>query len=300
MKPEVLKIFQNYLPFFSGDLAVGWMDLSSGERCCINENRLLPTASVYKIFILAGILRKIEEGSLQWTDKIKVTKKLLAPGSGILKLFSGGEDISISDCIYLMISISDNTAADILFSICGEKEIDEKVLRSNSLLHTKCRTSCRDMVMSFYGIDEYAGEFDKDSYKTINPIQKDVHGYNASYYDNYTTISDILNFFQKVYNGQFISPWISKEIIQVLSQCETNTRIPYYLPPEVVVSHKTGTMGRLVNDVGIIFAPKGDFILAFLYNGNNANHEEQGKNIKGHQSELYMAEISKRIYSLYA
>lgn len=123
MMHKIQEIFDQYINQFPGEFAAGWMDLCSNETYFINPKKTMPTASICKIFILADILRKIELGELNWTDKIIMNPKRISPGSGILKFFHGGEELSLYDYAILMMSISDNTAADTLFHYVIKKKL---------------------------------------------------------------------------------------------------------------------------------------------------------------------------------
>ena len=66
-----------------------------------------------------------------------------------------------------------------------------------------------------------------------------------------------------------------------------------------MVAHKTGSMDRVANDVGIVYTPKGDYILAMFYNGNTATQEEYDSNKDLHISEEVLAQLCGEIYSIY-
>lgn len=297
MMHKIQEIFDQYINQFPGEFAAGWMDLCSNETYFINPKKTMPTASICKIFILADILRKIELGELNWTDKIIMNPKRIIPGSGILKFFHGGEELSLYDYAILMMSISDNTAADTLFSLCDKEEIKEYILRPNLMNHTNCVLTCNEMVSDFY-----KGKGNPDSSQSNQKLKKKSE---AAVYDtniwkyNYTTVSDLTVFLANAYHKKVVSPWVSNNLLTIMGKCLTNTRIPYYLPENIKVSHKTGTMGQLVNDAGIVFTPKGDYILALFYDGNAAYQEDSLHIGNVHKYEQSLAELSRDIYSLY-
>ncbi|WP_443795365.1 serine hydrolase [Dialister hominis] len=293
MMHKIQEIFDKYINQFPGEFAAGWMDLCSNETCFVNEKKIMPTASICKIFILADILREIELGKIKWDDKIIMSPKKISPGSGILKLFHGGEELSLYDYAILMMSLSDNTAADILFSLCDKDEIREAILRPNLMNHTNCILTCNEMVSDFYG---WKSGLDNRKFEKKNEAA--VYDTNT-WQSNYTTVSDLTGFLANAYHKKVVSPWVSNNLLTIMSKCLTNTRIPYYLPEDIRVSHKTGTMGQLVNDAGIVFAPKGDYILALFYDGNAADQEDSINLGNVHKYEQSLAELSRDIYSLY-
>ena len=102
-----------------------------------------------------------------------------------------------------------------------------------------------------------------------------------------------------VYEKKLFTPWVCDEMLKIMKQCQTNTRIPKFLPAGVEVAHKTGTVDRVANDAGIVYTPKGDYILTLFYNGNAASEEEYNKNVNGLMSDSLLAEISRDIYAEY-
>ena len=159
--------------------------------------------------------------------------------------------------------------------------------------HTNCILTCNEMVSDFYG---WKSGLDNRKFEKKNEAA--VYDTNT-WQSNYTTVSDLTGFLANAYHKKVVSPWVSNNLLTIMSKCLTNTRIPYYLPEDIRVSHKTGTMGQLVNDAGIVFAPKGDYILALFYDGNAADQEDSINLGNVHKYEQSLAELSRDIYSLY-
>jgi len=53
-------------------------------------------------------------------------------------------------------------------------------------------------------------------------------------------------------------------IIELMKRIQAATRIPGLLPKGTVVAHKTGSYRRLRNDVGIVYAPNGPYVIALF------------------------------------
>src|SRR5258708_30320054 len=53
-------------------------------------------------------------------------------------------------------------------------------------------------------------------------------------------------------------------IIGLMKRIQSSTRIPGLLPKGTVVTHKTGSYRRLRNDVGIVYAPNGPYVVALF------------------------------------
>src|SRR3981081_3526323 len=54
------------------------------------------------------------------------------------------------------------------------------------------------------------------------------------------------------------------EIIELMKRIQSATRIPGLLPKGTVCAPKTGSYRRLRNDVGIVYAPNGPYVVALF------------------------------------
>lgn len=79
-----------------------------------------------------------------------------------------------------------------------------------------------------------------------------------------TTASDIGKFFEKLYLGQIVDVDSSAKMLDILSRQTINDRIPKLLPEGTKVAHKTGDIGFVESDGGIVFTPSGDYIVVVL------------------------------------
>ncbi len=86
-----------------------------------NANRQFAIGSVFKLYILAELGRSIAAGERKWGDIIPLTHKSLP--SGILQKWPDRSPLTLHSLATLMISISDNSAADILIAELGRENI---------------------------------------------------------------------------------------------------------------------------------------------------------------------------------
>ena len=89
--------------------------------------------------------------------------------------------------------------------------------------------------------------------------------------ENYTTADDMALLLDKIYQRKLGNKNISDQCISVLKLTRMNDRIPKHLPPEITVAHKTGLENGICHDAGIVFTPKGDFIIVVLTKHANPN-----------------------------
>src|SRR5690606_23370468 len=79
-----------------------------------------------------------------------------------------------------------------------------------------------------------------------------------------TTAADIGAYFERLYRGGIVSDEASAAMLELLEGQRLRDLIPYPLPPDTVIAHKTGTLGNTLNDAGIVHAPAGDYVLVVL------------------------------------
>ncbi len=83
-----------------------------------------------------------------------------------------------------------------------------------------------------------------------------------------TSAYDIGIFLEKLYEGKIISPSASKEMLALLKDQELNNKLPAKLSENVVIAHKTGEIGTYTHDAGIVYTPKGDYLIVMLSNSD--------------------------------
>ncbi|HEY7138311.1 MAG TPA: serine hydrolase [Acidimicrobiia bacterium] len=90
-----------------------------------------PTASQFKLFVLGALARQIATGRISWDQTLTVQDavKSLGNGPGSLQFAPAGTVVSVEEVATKMISISDNTAADMLIGLVGRKNVEAQVRR---------------------------------------------------------------------------------------------------------------------------------------------------------------------------
>jgi beta-lactamase class A len=218
---------------YKGTAAIVIQDIKTGWRIESCEYKVMPSASLVKIPVMMAYFSAEKEGRLSFDDIIILRRADKTDGSGKLKDMVAGSKHRIRDLIYLMITESDNTAANILINRLGLEELN--------------------------------GYFAKLGLKNTNLSRRmmDFKSRRAGI-ENYTTASDMAYLLEKLYRGKFIDKDISNKCLALLAEQKVNDRIPKKLPPATTVAHKTGLENGICHDVGIVYTPKGDFIICVL------------------------------------
>ena len=85
-------------------------------------------------------------------------------------------------------------------------------------------------------------------------------------------MSDSIRILRATLRDQAYEPLVSAMMNNVRNQ-----RIPRFLDDDVWVAHKTGSLTGVVNDIGIVFAPEGAFILSVLCEGQPSPYGTEGE-----------------------
>jgi hypothetical protein len=92
-------------------------------------DRPLAIGSAFKLFILAELVREVKAGERRWADVVPLSRRSLP--SGFLQTWPQGAPLTLHSLAALMISQSDNSAADTLLALLGREKV-ERWRRSGS------------------------------------------------------------------------------------------------------------------------------------------------------------------------
>jgi len=111
-------------------------NLDTGERMSLRGDSTFPTASLIKVSVLVTLFELVEKDSISLDDRIIVLKIDKVPGSGLLQNLHDGMEITVRDAAFLMSTISDNTATNLLLDKVPIRRTWKK-MESLGLMHTK-------------------------------------------------------------------------------------------------------------------------------------------------------------------
>jgi beta-lactamase class A len=90
------------------------VDVESGDRISRRGDEKFPTASLIKVGVLVTVFDLVAKGQLSLDDPLTVLAIDQMEGSGVLQYFHGGATITVKDAAWLVSTISDNTATNLL------------------------------------------------------------------------------------------------------------------------------------------------------------------------------------------
>jgi beta-lactamase class A len=208
-----------------------------------NADMKVPSASVVKMPLAAAVFTADTEGIISVKDTLKLKKKDITGGSGSLKNQRPNKEFSIEELVNLTITISDNTAANMLINLLGFDYINNWFML-NGMPGTNLSRHMMDMASRSKGIE------------------------------NYTTANDISAMLDSAYRNKLVNQYVSSECISLLKKQKTRNRIPAKLPKDTVVAHKTGLERGVCHDAGIVYTKNGNFLISVLTKHNNPSSQK--------------------------
>ena len=108
-----------------GEVSFALSRLGEGgpERiAALEPERALAIGSTFKLIVLAELSRQIRAGERRWSDVVALDRRSLP--SGQLQSWPQGAPVTLHTLAALMISISDNTATDMLLHVVGRDNVE--------------------------------------------------------------------------------------------------------------------------------------------------------------------------------
>lgn len=90
----------------------------------------LAIASGMKLWVLLAIAEQVDAGTVSWSDPVAVTDRLRSTPDGEVSGRPEGDRLTVAELAELMISISDNTATDLLIDHVGRERVEDAMVNS--------------------------------------------------------------------------------------------------------------------------------------------------------------------------
>lgn len=224
---------ENKVGQFEGEAGIVIKDLDMNWEVSFNKDKLFPSASLVKFPVMAACYYAAWEGRINLNDTLRLGVLEKVSGSGRLKDMQAGSVFNIEELIELMVCESDNTATNMLINLLGPDYLN-KFFKEIGLKNTNLSRKMMDFKSRKKGVE------------------------------NYTTAEDIAHMLEKVYRKEFLNSAPSEKCLELLKKQKVKDRIPAKLPRDAIVAHKTGLERKVCHDAGVVFTPKGDFLICIL------------------------------------
>ena len=241
--------------------------LADGREWGVDADVRLPTASTFKLFVLAALYRTAaSEGVDVHRERVSLREADRSRGSGVLTFLDEGLAPTLYDLAVLMTVVSDNSATDVLLDRVGLDAV-QALIADLGLADTHVGATCDEMIGELLG-DAPPGLPDHGMF--LAGLAAFEAGTNAllSVADldqrhNWTSPRDLVELLATIWSrdamaGLGIADPARRELIAVLERQQLNAGIPRYLPAGTTVAHKTGMMPGLIHiagDAGVFEVP---------------------------------------------
>ncbi len=256
---------------YKGDVGIYAINLENGDTISYHGEKMFPTASVIKIYVLAKLYQEVKDGKLSMDDRVTLQDSDKVPGSGILLFMHAGLRPTLGDLAWLMIDMSDNVAANLLTDEVGGVMKVTQYIRSLGLDHTM----------------ELARIFDRRVYPDSS-LEK-IYGIGV------TTPRETAKFLKWLYEGKIVDKASSRKMVDIMKYQFYNTSIPRFLPTwrdTIEIAHKTGALNATRNDCAIIYTPRANYILCVF-----TTHNADQRWITDNKAEMFIAKVSLLVYN---
>ena len=233
------KELQSMIAGFRGDIGIYVHDLTTGKQVAIQADSLFPTASLVKIPILTGIMRKLEDGTLSYHQPLIYKDSLLYAGEDILGSLKNNEKIELSKVMMLMLTMSDNTASLWLQSIAGSGTRINELRDSLGLPNTRVnsRTAGRAEERNKWGWGQ-------------------------------TTPREMAQLLEKIIRHEVISYAASEKMLRLMSRNYWDEEAISRIPADVFIASKSGAVDASRSELLYVNGKKCSYVFCICTKNN--------------------------------
>ena len=208
-------------------------DYETGNYIDINGDKIYSTASIIKIPVLIDVFKSIEAGQFSLEDTIPLTEYFRTEGSGSLQFKAANSEYTIDKLAEIMITESDNSATNMLMTKVGSMTDVNQNIRDWGLKNTEVQT----------WLPDYKG-------------------------NNHTTEKEMAQMLYNIdENDKFLADASRNKMLNYMGHVHNNRLIQAGLGAGSVFLHKTGDIGTMLGDAGIVITPTGKkYIVVILAN----------------------------------
>jgi len=274
-----------------GTVGVYARNLATGVTVAHEADLRFPLASVFKIPVMVEVMRQVDRGALRLDERLCLTEADKSPGSTLIHCRPGLAP-TIGDLLYLMITLSDNTATDMLWRRIGLGSVNA-TMESLGLTSIDCSLPDREYFLmgcgagsDWRGLDgagvvarwrEFEAEGTTDA--ALRRVLDENEGLDGAAFqrlyderwghngerdyddgltidqalDNQGTPRDIGELLAMIAEGRCATTPSCRLMIEIMSRQEWREKIPAGLPADLLVANKTGGVSGTSNDAALVF-----------------------------------------------
>lgn len=220
------------------------IDITNGKSdfAGFNYDNFIYPASVYKMYAGAALLKKCYEGEYDLYQKYVASGHNVVDKTREIKtdprpLIQEGDELTLYYLLDLMITRSDNTAANCVIDLADRVYINEMMAENN------------------WQGSEVTRKYLSRKYE--DPGYEKVRGTE-------TCALHAADFMYKIANNELVNPWVSQRMEVLLGGQLDKSKLASGLPKEAVMYHKTGWWSYWTNDAGIVTDGNIKYVIALF------------------------------------
>ena len=246
-----------------GTVGIAATQLSTGRHIGYHEDELFPTASVMKLPLLVTLYEDAQAGRIDLAERVVYREETRVAGSGVLQYLDAGLAPTLRDLAVLMMTVSDNTATDLLLDRVTKERVEATMTRYG-LDSIRIPFDIREMLMELVDLDHREpGGYDELRKRLRLSVGSGGRSMIPEQADR-ATPADLCRLLERIESRAILGPDGCEAVLELMKRIQAGTRIPGLLPKGTVVAHKTGSYRRLRNDIGIVYAPNGPYAIAIM------------------------------------
>jgi beta-lactamase class A len=253
----------------AGVTGISVRNLATGESLSIRGEETFPSASLIKVAILVTLLDEVHQERVRLDERSTLIARDRVGGSGVLKHMASGLEPTLADYAWLMTTLSDNTATNLLLDKLDIRSVGLK-MEALGLPHTKVHSKTFRRATS------------------IAPDSSALYGFGV------TTPDETTQLFTMLHEGRAVSAALDSVALDMLFANQDANMMTRWLPDGTRVAHKTGSVDRSRNDCGIMNTPAAPIALCVMTREN----EDTTYRIDN-TAHLLIARIAREVYRHY-
>lgn len=247
--------------------ARGWVhavDLDDPQRSWgLGADEPVVPASVFKVPVLVELCCQVEQGELQAGQRVRIGADERRTGGGIgTSVMLDDIELSLRDLAVLMMSISDNRATDVICDLVGLDRI-AATLQRLELPGTVIPGDCQWL------FDQIAADLGDTDWDDCEPGPDDPRLRLRAVRPAETmrtTPRETTALLRRIWTDDGIPPAAAAEIRRILALQVWPHRLATGFPDDrVTLAGKTGTLGPVRNEVGVVGLPTGERVAVAVF-----------------------------------
>ena len=283
-------------------VGVGIIHVESGREVYHNGDQWFPLASTYKVPIAVEVLTRVDRDAWKLDSVVALSEHDLVPfGSQLTDQFKPGQVFSIRRYMELMLTLSDNSATDVLLRLMGGTAPVRERLVVLGLDGITVSRTVQELGAEWIGFPLPPWEArDLASLRQLmSSVKPDAHdSANRLFYSSrkdHGTPRAMARLLARIARREALTPPSTDVLFEIMQRDETGRdRIRALLPRGTVAATKTGTLANSSqNDVGIVVLPDQTHLVIAVYTHGWTAEKEAEKN-------RVIAEIARAAWQRFA